>query len=317
VTARSVLFVHASDEAYGADRILLAQMTGLIERGWVVGLVLPDDSPPGWLTASAGALNISVERRWLAVARRRYLRPAGIPGYVLALLRARRRLRALIERERPTFVHVNTSALLVAAVLGRPAGVRVVWHIHEIVVRPRLMAALFRSLPPLTADRVVAVSDAVRRHLFAPWRRAPVAVVRNGIGSRVPCPMPGLRARGGPVVAFVGRLNRWKGYELFVAAVETIAGAHPDATFVIAGDAPSGEERRMAELRARVDRSAIREQILLLGFVADGASVFDAADIAVVPSLWPEPFGLVTVEAMRAGWAGVAADDGASRVIID
>src|SRR5205823_11972618 len=102
-----------------------------------------------------------------------------------------------------------------------------------LVVRPRLMAALFRSLPPLTADRVVAVSDAVRRHLFAPWRRAAVVVVRNGIGSRVPSPMPGLRSNGGSVVAFVGRLNRWKGYELFVAAAETVASRYPDARFVI------------------------------------------------------------------------------------
>lgn len=315
---RSIVFVHPSDEAYGADRVLLAQMLGLVARGWTIHLILPDDAAPGWLSGQAAAAGIGVERLPLAVARRRYLRPTGLPAFVGALMRARRALRRAIERRRPAIVHVNTSAVLVAAVLGRPAGVRLIWHIHEIVVRPRAMAGLFRLLPALAADRVVAISAAVSRHLIAPGgRRGRIAIVRNGIGPRVPEPLPELAAIDAPVVAFVGRLNRWKGYDVFVAAIEIVAAAAPAARFVIAGDPPPGEEWRTADLADRIRRAHLDERVLLLGFVADGASVFDAADIAVVPSTWPEPFGLVVVEAMRAGCAVVAADHGASREILD
>ena len=58
----SVLFVHAADEAYGADRILLSQMTGLRDRGWAVRLVLPDDIEPGWLSAAAADAGIPTAR---------------------------------------------------------------------------------------------------------------------------------------------------------------------------------------------------------------------------------------------------------------
>jgi glycosyltransferase involved in cell wall biosynthesis len=318
VTGRSVLFVHGSDEAYGADRVVLDQMVGLAERGWAVRLVLPDDTAPGWLTRSATEAGIGVERLPVAVARRRYLRPRGLPGYLVGLVRARRRLRAVVERQRPTIVHINTSALLVGAILGRPAGIRLVWHIHEIIVRPRLLSVLFRSVPPLAADRVVAVSDAVRVHLAGGSRAGRTITIRNGLASRVPAPLPELVDPGaGPVVAYVGRLNRWKGYEVFVDAIARVAPAVPDARFVIAGDPPPGEEWRTADLAERIERAGLADRVRLLGLVPDGAAVFDASAIAVVPSTWPDPLPTVILEAMRAGCAVIAADHGGAPEMID
>jgi glycosyltransferase involved in cell wall biosynthesis len=314
----SVLFVHGSDEAYGSDRTLLRQMAGLRERGWTVRLMLPDDVPPGWLSRAASTAGIPIERLPLAVARRRNLRPAALPRYLVSIARARRGLRAVIRRDRPAIVHVNTSALLVGAVLGRPAGARLVWHIHEIIVRPRPLAWLFRSLPALTADRVVVISEAVGDHLL--WlarRRGRLALVRNGIDPRIPAPLPGLASEAGPIVAFVGRLNHWKGYELFVEAIERVGPRFPVARFVIAGDPPPGEEWRTGDLADRIARAGLADRITTLGFVPDGAAVFDAAQIAVVPSTLPEPFGLVVVEAMQAGCAVIVSDHGGAREIVE
>lgn len=318
MTAKSVLFVHAADEAYGADRILLSQMTGLGQRGWDVRLILPDDVEPGWLSAAAEDAGIPTERLALAVARRRYLRPAGLPGYLVAIARARGALRSAIRRDRPAIVHINTSALLVGAVLGRPSGVRLVWQIHEIVVRPRPMAWLFRIVPMVTADRVIAVSDAVRRHLLAVSHRpSRIVTIRNGIPARVPDPLPALTGEDGPLVAYVGRLNRWKGYELFVEAVAHVAPQFPAARFVMAGDPPPGEAWRTVDLADRIHLAGLDGRIRPLGFVAGGAAVFDAADIAVVPSTWPDPFPTVILEAMRAGCAVIAADHGGASEMID
>lgn len=316
--SRSILFVHSADEAYGADRILLSQMVGLRDRGWRIRLALPDDLEPGWLSAAAEAAEIPVERLSLAVARRRYLRPAGLLAYAGALLRARRALRAIVRRDRPDIVHVNTSALLVAAILGRPSHTRLVWHIHEIVVRPRMMAWLFRVLPVLTADRVVAVSDAVRHHLVgggSQGRR--VVTVHNGLDARVAAPLASLVGGSRPIVAFVGRLNRWKGYELFIEAVAKVAPIVPLARFVVAGDPPPGEEWRVSDLVERIHRAGLDSRVERLGFVPDGAAVFDAADIAVVPSTWPDPLPTVVLEAMRAGCAVIATNHGGAPEMID
>ena len=315
--AGAVLLLHGSDEAYGADRVLLQLATGLQQRGWEPRVVLPDDVPPGWLSAQLAAAGIPTDRLALAVARRRYLAPLQIPAYVVRLFRARAAVRRLVEQQPVAIIHVNTSALLVAAVLGRPRGARLVWHVHEIVVRPRLLAWIFRLAPTLTADRVIAISEAVRRNL-TPGRllRGRVSRIYNGLGERTPSPLPEL-AGPGPVVAFVGRLNRWKGHDLFVEAAIRLANRHPSARFVIAGNAPPGEERRVEELRAQIRDAGVGDRVSLLGFVPDGAAVLEAATIAVVPSTWPEPFGLTVLEAMRAGCATVATNHGGAAELID
>jgi glycosyltransferase involved in cell wall biosynthesis len=252
----------------------------------------------------------------LAVARRRYLGVQVLPHMLRAIVTARSAIRAAAVRHDADIIHVNTSALVVGAVVGRPNGAKVVWHVHEIVVRPRLLAGLFRILPALTGDRVIAVSDAVKDHLLAPlWLRRRVVTVRNGIPPRTPMPFPGL-AGPGPLVAFVGRLNRWKGQEIFVAAAAKVASRFAEARFVVAGDPPPGEPEWAERLEAQVRRLELSSRVCQLGFVEDGAAVFDAAEIAVVPSIWPDPFPTVVLEAMRAGCAVVAADHGGAPEMI-
>jgi glycosyltransferase involved in cell wall biosynthesis len=140
--------------------------------------------------------------------------------------------------------------------------------------------------------------------------------VYDGMPAREPDPLPAL-AGDRPVVAFVGRLNRWKGHDVFVEAIARLADRHPNARFVIAGSAPPGEEGRREELDARIRELGIADRVEVLGFVPDGAAVFDAARIAVVPSIWPEPFGLTVLEAMRAGCATIATRHGGATELIE
>jgi glycosyltransferase involved in cell wall biosynthesis len=279
--------------------------------------MLADDLPPGWLSARLDEAGILVERGPLAPARRRYLRLAGLPAFVRDLLRARRYIRRRVRGLRAKIVHVNTSALLVAAILGRPGGCHLVWHVHEMVVRPRLIAWLFRLAPTLTADRVICVSDAVKRHLTPGGLRAGrVVTVRNGIPTREATPLPTLAGMS-PLVAYIGRLNRWKGYEVFLKAVERVALDFPNAHFVLAGGPPPGEEWRTPALLDRLAALHLTERVRLLGFVADGAAVCDAADVVAVPSTWPDPLPTVVLEAMRAGCAVVASHGGGVPEMID
>lgn len=314
----TVLFLHPSDEAYGADRILLEAILGLRKRGWECHVLLASDSEPGWLSARFREAGIPFKRGPLAPARRRYLRILGLPGYARDLLTARRFVRREVRRVGADIVHVNTSAMLVGALIGRPSGVRVVWHVHEIVIRPRATAWLFRLVPGMASDRVVAVSDAVARHI-TPRRvfRSRTFVVRNGLPDRPPVALRPRDDGRALSIAYVGRLNRWKGYELFVEAAASLAVDHPGLRFVIAGDPPTGEAWRSDDLRDRIAAARLGDRVDLLGFVNDGSAVLERADIAVVPSTWPDPLPTVVLEAMRAGCVVVAAAHGGAPEMIE
>ena len=310
-----MLLLHPSDEAYGSDRVLLRLVTGLQSRGWRVGVLLSDEQGPGWLTEQLRQQSIDVRRGPMAVARRQDLGLRRLPAHVRDLFRSRRWIRAEAQQFRPSIIHVNTSALLVATVLGRPAQARLVWHVHELVIRPRIASWIFRIAPTLTADRVIAISRAVRDHVSPRGLgRGRVTVVWNGIEERPEAPQ---RDVDRPVVAFVGRLNRWKGWDVFLDAVGRIASTFPKARFLIAGDAPPGEEWRTAALQDQLARLGLQSRVEALGFERDVPALLDQVAVVVVPSVWPEPFGLVTLEAMRAGCAVIATAHGGSLDLIE
>jgi glycosyltransferase involved in cell wall biosynthesis len=314
---RRILFLHGSDEPYGSDRVLRDLVLARRERGDAVLVLLPDDVRRGWLTRELEAANVEVCRVPLAPARRRYLTPRRLPMYLPRLWTARRWMLAQAREFAPSVIHVNTSALLVAALLPRRLRRLVVWHIHEMVVRPRPARWLFASLPTRRARRVIAISEAVADHLRAVGGRRggrSVRVVPNGIPDRHL--QRGRSQPGGLTVAFIGRLNRWKGHEVLVQAAPAVLAHAPDTRFVLAGEAPSGEEWRSEQLSDLVHSLALGQRVSLLGYCPSD-QVMAGADVVVVPSTWPEPFGLVTLEAMRASLAIVASNHGASKELLD
>ncbi|TFH50157.1 MAG: glycosyltransferase [Lysobacterales bacterium] len=66
----------------------------------------------------------------------------------------------------------------------------------------------------------------------------------------------------------------------------------------------------MHALEHKISESPVRRFVTLLPFQQNPAAIWNASDIAVVPSEEPEPFGLVAVEAMSASKPVVAAAHG-------
>jgi glycosyltransferase involved in cell wall biosynthesis len=115
---------------------------------------------------------------------------------------------------------------------------------------------------------------------------------RTGGASLPAAPEPRPRAPGYRIL-FIGRLMDVKGVNHLLEAIPIAAAKlGRDLTLTIAGDGPD---------RAQVEDSALR-----LGLPVEFAGWVDAerksnlirqADLVAVPSLWPEPFGLVGIEA--------------------
>jgi len=106
---------------------------------------------------------------------------------------------------------------------------------------------------------------------------------------------------------YVGRLERIKGVEYLLAAFAQIRTAHPDATLRIAGTgAYEGRLREMVRSEGYGDR------VTFLGHRtrAELYAEYARASLVVVPSVWPEPFGKVGIEAMSVGRPVVGSDVG-------
>lgn len=102
-------------------------------------------------------------------------------------------------------------------------------------------------------------------------------------------------------IAFLGRLTRLKGVHLLLDAVERASRELGRVRLDVMGNGP--EQRRLEETARRRGLD-----VHFSGWVEGGARIeqLRAADLLAVPSLWPEPFGLVGVEAGCVGVPAVA-----------
>jgi glycosyltransferase involved in cell wall biosynthesis len=103
---------------------------------------------------------------------------------------------------------------------------------------------------------------------------------------------------------FAGQVIRGKGLDLLLRALARL----PDNCRL----AVAGTGNALEKNRALAGRLGVADRVNFLGWVGPGPidECYAAADIVVVPSRWPEPFGLVGLEAMSRARPAVAFDVG-------
>ena len=113
----------------------------------------------------------------------------------------------------------------------------------------------------------------------------------------------------GPLILFVGRLERLKGVEIAIRALALLKDrAHPDLRLVVVGeDSHDGDESEKERLKAIASVLGVRDRVDFLGSVAhhELPYFYSAADVCVMPS-YSESFGLVGLEAQACGCPVVA-----------
>ncbi len=148
------------------------------------------------------------------------------------------------------------------------------------------------------ADLAVAYSSSVDRHLAT-----------NGVTRRAVIPlfttMTPKVGSGHPTrrrVVFAGRIVRPKGLGVLIRAARAV-----EAEFVICGDG-----FQLAAMRRLARRLGVERRVCFRGWLGAEplAQELANASVVVVPSLWPEPFGLVGIEALAAGRPVIASFTG-------
>ena len=315
---RTLLFVHPSDELYGIDVVLLNLIDGLDQARYRPIVVLPTDVPYcGLLSAALRERDIPTFHLETAILRRAYFTPLGMLRYLWRLLASTVQLAGIIRAEGVDIVHNNSLAVLPGALAGRLTGTPCVWQVHEIITKPRFLWKTTAWLAPRLAGAVVAVSGAVRAHLCegSTLNQRKAVVIYNGIdvGSFPEDPerRDQIRAEWGVsggevVVGMVGRFNSWKGQELFVRVAHRIAATNPEVKFALIGGTVPGQEHFLDGIRALVAELALGERVIINDFRTDIPQVLSALDVFVLPSILPDPFPTVVLEAMAAGKPVVA-----------
>ena len=303
----------------GADHRLRKQVDTLLARGCRVTVISPRDDVNAAYRARQGVRLLEyvaapelrgpighvVEYAWSGTAA------------TLLLLAARLRRRVdVVQLCQPPDIYFPIARLL------RRTGTRVVVDQRDLM--PELLVARYPGAPgravdllhvlerrtQRAVDHTITVNEHLRRRLEAAGGEGRVSVVWNGpVLARVDAARtsPDVRAAGGPLVVWVGKMGVQDRVELVVEAAERVinAGERRAVRFVLIGDGECLED-----LRALVRRRGLDASVTFTGWVPE-ETVFGylaSADAGIDTSLQHEVTPVKALEYMSFGLPFVAFD---------
>jgi len=295
-----ILHTEWSDDMGGQEKRVLAEASGLMQRGHYV------------VIACRGHAKIKTEAERLGI--KTYILPLRRPYDIQSIFRLYR----IIQQER--FDIVNTHSGIdswIGGLAARLAGVPVLVRTRHLnIPLKRTPLNFIHYLPDMyitcgedmrmnlikkcgfPEDRVISIPTGVDREFFEVKSNKDVAV-KYGL------------SKDSPLITNVGILRSVKGHEITLQAVKSVIKTVPEAKFLIVGDGPARER-----IEALVDALGIRGYVIFTGFVRDIPEIYSFSDVAVLSS-WSEGLPQSLIQAMAAGVPVVAtAVGGVPEVVI-
>jgi glycosyltransferase involved in cell wall biosynthesis len=311
-----ILSVNNTADLYGASRCMERLVGRFTQDGHEVHAVLPER---GRLADLLEACGVRVHtHRCLAILDRAQLRSfSGCLRFLFLFPISVLWLVALTLRLRIDLVHSNTVVMPTPSIAAFITGRAHIWHVRELLGEFGWLWKPYQRYIHLLSSAVIAISRCTREQ-FDQGLLGKVHVIYDGLDETAAIADPEyIKAfrepfpDGAKLIGVVGRI-KWhrKGQEVLVRAAALIRHRHPEAHYVLVGSAAPGNEDHVRRLRELISASDLDDAVTLTGDCHDPASVFAALDIAVVPSVQPEPFGRVVIEAMAAGTAVVGSHCG-------
>lgn len=307
-TTKKILIVNQSADLYGSDRSLLDLLSILPTNGYQPVVVLPERGP---LLEKISALGIEVHVCEIFKLSRSLFKFNSLVKMPFALQRAFKVLSRLNRQHQFDVAYTNTLAVLGLPLWARLHRIPHIWHVREIIETPTLVSRIYKKMVPLLSDHIVCNSQNTFDWL-APPDHVSSHVIWNGIeASRHSYENPYQTLIAGlPVVLLVGRVNHWKGQDLLLAAsIHNFKGGNL-YNLVFLGSPVPGQEAWVDALNENIKQSGFQSYIHHVDFVSDTTPYYQHADLVVVPSKKPEPFGRVAIEAMACAKPVLAANHG-------
>jgi glycosyltransferase involved in cell wall biosynthesis len=239
-----------------------------------------------------------------------------------------KRLRKLILKHQVDIVHVRSRAPAWSAYYAcRDTNAKFMTTVHAPYNTEGRGKKFYNSIMT-RGERIITISDNVTNYIlhhyaadpnrirqiyrgialnkFHPAHVAPSQLIRITSQWRLP--------DGANIVLLPGRLTRWKGHHVMIDAMTRLN--RKDVICVIIG-ADQGRTQYREELEAYIRERKLGGQVRIIDHCDDMPAAYMCAAVVVCPSIEPEGFGRVPVEAMAMGRPIVAsAHGGAQETVI-
>ncbi len=243
---------------------------------------------------------------------------------------ARRQVKRILQQEGADIVHVRSRApAWIALPAANSLGIATVSTVHSKFAPTNIFKKIYNG-KMLKADRVIAISHFVENEIFSHYGKSGVAeklsVIHRGVDLRMFDPKAVNQQRiiaeadrlGLPddksIIMLPARATSWKGHEILIQALAQLPDK--DAILMLLG-IEDGPPAYAEKLRAMAVRNGLGGRVRIGAGSRDMPAALMLADVVAMPSIKPEPFGRVAIEALAMGRPVVAFRHGGAVESID
>ena len=323
---KNILFIHQSAELYGSDKTLLLLLKNLDKNKFKPIVLLPFDGP---LKEALENENIEVVIAPVLKLYRKLFTPKNLIGFFKDIKAAFKIVNELHKKHQFTLIYSNTLAVLLGIMFAWKNNIKHLWHVHEIIEKPSLFKKAFVGLLSLKSNTHIVYNSQATK-VFWELNKSIInkgVVIWNGIEINTPESSTSelfdirknlfLAQPNEIILALVGRISRWKGQMILLDAFNNLVQKNENIKLVFVGAPPPNQEKFQEDLEDRISSFNLNDKVLIIPFQNEIHKIWQAIDIAVVPSTEPEPFGMVAIEAMLAHKPIVGSNHGGLTEIIE
>jgi glycosyltransferase involved in cell wall biosynthesis len=321
-----ILLLHSSSDLYGASKIFLQTAQILKAQGHTCHVVVSANGP---LVEKLKQDNIQVAVINLGIIRRKYFSPLGIINRISKWSKANDLLNKYIQQNGIELVYANTTAVLLGAYLANKNKIKHVWHVHEIIEKPKFLFLAIQWIMKRYTSTIICVSKAVQDHWSknAPSLLSKMQVIYNGIGPVEKSTEVNFKTqyqipKEAIVIGMAGRVHFWKGQSYFLQIAKQLLKPSSENNqakplyFIITGDAFPGYEYLVDEIQNFIKKNQLWDRIFYTGFEHEMDKFYSSIDLLILPSQLPDPLPTVVLEAMQYGIPVVATAQGGALEMI-
>lgn len=211
-----------------------------------------------------------------------------------------------IRREKIDLLHINNgSGAFMWLIAAKIARVPCVTHQRAMITDAFILRLALRCF-----NSVICISEAVRSSFKnANLDKLPLVTIHNALDPfavKVTRTSVEIRQVLGiestkKLVGIVANIQRWKGQDVVIHAINNILQDCPDIVCLLIGALSPNEADDIKfdlELQKLIHDNNLSEHVIMTGYCPDVANFMNALEIVIHASVSPEPFGRVLLEGM-------------------
>lgn len=302
---KNILCIHQGYELYGSDKTFIQSIQSIKEKfpASNITIRIPKEGP---LSQELSKINVSIQYGGFYVLRKSQIKR---DVAFLPIILIKNILKSIKEINNHDITYIN-SIVVIDYIMGSIFSKnKSIVHVHEIPTG--IVAKLFSAILKASKSKIIFNSESTKKSFPGLTGK----VIYNGS----PYPKKIAPKSNKKInILMLGRFNSWKGQDFFA---ETIAVMPKDVVKNICVRIVGGVFEAQDFFKDRVEEiiknNNLSENVSIEDFTNDTENLYNWANIVVVPSKMPEPFGLVAIEAMSYGCAVIAANHGGLSEIVD